>query len=272
MWDPAVGGAAVVQPAATGRGPVPNGRCFVVTQERFLMIFGSVNDGTAGGRRRRAEAFAWCDQENPARGIMPTSPRRRASSTSSRRARSSARSPRAIGVIFWTAQEGLRFAAFLGCRTSTITSSSPTARSLVAAVDGDDFVADAVDGEQGVFSYDGTSILPVNCMVRPWIDDEIDPVQVRELSFAMHLGEFNEWWWFYPTLNSPLQFARGCLQVQGGLVDAGVGCRARLGSLRPTPHIRSWPTITSPISMRWQQHERILVSVANARCRGYAVR
>ena len=26
---------------------------------------------------------------------------------------------------------------------------------------------------------------------------------MRELSFAAHLGEFNEWWWFFPTLNSP---------------------------------------------------------------------
>ena len=66
MWDPAVGGAAVVQPPASGRGPVPNGRCFVVTQERFIMIFGSVNDGTAGGTAGGgARRLAWCDQENP---------------------------------------------------------------------------------------------------------------------------------------------------------------------------------------------------------------
>ena len=57
--------------------------------------------------------------------------------------------------------------------------------------------------EQGVFCYDGTSIKPVACKVRPWIDDNIDPIAVRELSFAAHLGEFSEWWWFYPTLNSP---------------------------------------------------------------------
>ena len=64
MWDPAVGGAAVVQPPGGSRGPVPHGRCFVVTPERFLMIFGSTQDGTAR-RRRLARRFAWCDQENP---------------------------------------------------------------------------------------------------------------------------------------------------------------------------------------------------------------
>jgi len=58
-------------------------------------------------------------------------------------------------------------------------------------------------GEQGVFSYDGTSVLPVACKVRPWVDDNIDAIGVRELSFAAHLGEFSEWWWFFPTLNSP---------------------------------------------------------------------
>ena len=31
--------------------------------------------------------------------------------------------------------------------------------------------------------YDGTSIRPFNCMVRPWVDDDIDPA-VREQAFA----------------------------------------------------------------------------------------
>ena len=66
MWDPAVEGPAVVQPPSSGRGPVPNGRGFVVTQERFIMIFGSVNDGTAGGSAGGSpRRFSWCDQENP---------------------------------------------------------------------------------------------------------------------------------------------------------------------------------------------------------------
>jgi hypothetical protein len=45
--------------------------------------------------------------------------------------------------------------------------------------------------------------MPVACRVRPWIDDDIDAVQVRELSFAAHLGEFSEWWWFFPQQGSP---------------------------------------------------------------------
>ena len=63
MWDPAVGGRAIeVASADTGTGFAPRGRCFVVTQERFIQIFGCTRDGTTGGGSFRR--FAWCDQEN----------------------------------------------------------------------------------------------------------------------------------------------------------------------------------------------------------------
>ena len=63
MWDPAVGGEAVEQPPASGRGPVPNGRCFVVTQERFIVVFGA----TDGRQRRRSQKV---------RVVRPGEPRR----------------------------------------------------------------------------------------------------------------------------------------------------------------------------------------------------
>ena len=55
MWDPERRRTkAGCSRSMLGRGPVPNGRCFVVTPERFIMIFGSYNDGTVDGRRQRA--------------------------------------------------------------------------------------------------------------------------------------------------------------------------------------------------------------------------
>jgi hypothetical protein len=201
MWDPAVGGPAVIQPASSGRGPVPRGRCFVVTQERFLMIFGATQDGTAGGGSFRR--FSWCDQENPGAwdytnvtsqagflDIEPASPI--ICAIASR-----------VGVLFWTGKK-VYASRFLGLpyiynyveladgTTPWSPQSTSTTSSLVLWM-----------SEQGVFSYDGTSILPVQSMIRAWIDDDIDNIAVRELSFSAHLGEFNEWWWFYPTLNSP---------------------------------------------------------------------
>ena len=70
QWDPSGGGTGVA-PAAmtevtssdTGTGVAPHGRLFVVTAQRFIQIFGMVDDGTAGeGSFRR---FGWCDEENP---------------------------------------------------------------------------------------------------------------------------------------------------------------------------------------------------------------
>jgi hypothetical protein len=201
MWDPAVGGAAVVQPPASGRGPVPNGRCFVVTQERFIVIFGSTNDGTTGGGSSRR--FAWCDQENPAAwdytnvvsqagflDIEPASPIIAANASRT-------------GILFWTAKKcyasrflGLPYVFNYVELCDGTTPWSPQSVTTTSALT-------LWMTEQGVFSYDGTSVLPVACKIRPWIDDNLDPIAVRELSFACHLGEFNEWWWFFPTLNSP---------------------------------------------------------------------
>ena len=196
MWDPAVGGAAVVQPETTGRGPVPNGRCFVVTNERYIMMFGTANDGTVeGGKQNR---FAWCDQENPGAwdylsvtsqagflDIEPASPIICASATRN-------------GIIMFTAKKAYN-SVYLGmpyiynyteigtnCTPWSPQSITPTASMTVWM------------SKQGLFSFDGTSILPMNCLVRPWVDDDIDLLQVREQACMVHVGDFNEIWWFFP--------------------------------------------------------------------------
>ena len=53
-WDPAVGGLLQVVPTS------PTGRFFVVTEERFVMVFGLVDHTGAGNFYR----FGWSDQEN----------------------------------------------------------------------------------------------------------------------------------------------------------------------------------------------------------------
>ena len=201
----AFGNVAIAQPADPGRGPVPNGRCFVVTQERFIMIFGSVQDGTTGGNMAGGSPrrFAWCDQENPGAwdysnvtsqagflDIEPASPIVAAIETRS-------------GVLIWTAKK-VYTSLFLGAPyiynsvevSDACTPWSPQSMATTASLT-------LWFAEQGLLSFDGTSIAPVACPVRPWVDDDIDIVGVRELSFAAHLGEFNEFWWFFPTLNSP---------------------------------------------------------------------
>jgi hypothetical protein len=201
-WDPSVGGPAVIQAADATRGVVPHGRCFVITQERFLMILGSYLDGTPsdGGSFRR---FAWCDQENPGAwdytnvtsqagflDVEPASPIVTADATR-------------MGVLFWTGKKAY-VSQFLGLPYiynyveigDACTPWSP--QSVVTTTAMTLWMA-----EQGMFAFDGTSVVPIPCKVRPWVDDDIDPINVRELSFACHLADFNEWWWCFPTLNSP---------------------------------------------------------------------
>ena len=193
-WDPAVGGPAAVQVADSGRGPVPAGRCFVVTNERFIMVFGAVDATNGGGPRR----FAWCDQENPGAwdyvsvtsqagylDIEPASPIICASTTRN-------------GVIFFTAKKAYN-SVFSGmpyiynyteignnCTPWSPQSISNTSSMIVWM------------SKQGAYSFDGTSIVPANCFVRPWVDDDIDLLQVREQACMVHVGDFSEVWWFFP--------------------------------------------------------------------------
>ena len=193
-WDPAVGGPAAVQVADSGRGPVPSGRCFVVTNERFIMVFGAVDATNGGGPRR----FAWCDQENPGAwdyvsvtsqagylDIEPASPIICASTTRN-------------GVIFFTAKKAYN-SIFSGmpyiynyteignnCTPWSPQSISNTSSMIVWM------------SKQGAYSFDGTSIVPANCFVRPWVDDDIDLLQVREQACMVHVGDFSEVWWFFP--------------------------------------------------------------------------
>jgi hypothetical protein len=201
MWDPAVGGEAVVQPADPGRGPVPLGRCFVVTNERFIMIFGSTNDGTVGGGSPRR--FAWCDQENPGAwdysnvtsqaaflDIEPASPIITAQTAPQ-------------GVLFWTAKTAY-LSVFLGIPyiynyTEIGKNCTPWSPASIAST----MSMTLWFSQQGLFSYNGAFIAPLPCKVRPWIDDDIDLLNVREQACAVHVAPFNEFWWFFPQDGQP---------------------------------------------------------------------
>jgi hypothetical protein len=208
QWDPGGGGTGVppaamteVTSADTGTGVAPHGRLFVVTQERFVVIFGMVDDGTADeGSMRR---FGWCDQENfhawdfsnvtsqaGFLDIEPASPIVAAIATRN-------------GTLFWTAHKAY-LSKFLGIPYvydyvelgANCTPWSP--ESVVTTSEMALWMS-----QQGLFSFDGTSILPVACKVRPWVDDDIDLVNVREQACAVHVGNFNEFWWFFPQLGHP---------------------------------------------------------------------
>lgn len=178
----------------SGRGPVPTGRCFVVTNERFVMMFGSYDATNGGGFRR----FAWCDQENFQAwdytnvtsqagylDVEPASPIVTALATP-------------LGVLFWTGSISY-ISNFLGIPYvynyvpigNNCTPWSP--KSVIATSSMVLWMS-----KQGMFSYNGSYIVPIACQVRPWVDDDIDPVNVRWQACAVHVADFNEFWWFFP--------------------------------------------------------------------------
>ena len=174
------------------------------------------------GRRRQAESLRMVRSGEPRRvGLFQRHQRRLAFSTSSRRARSSAPSATRNGVLFFTAKKAYN-SQFLGLPYiynyvelgNNCTPWSPQSISGTSSMT-------VWMSKQGLFAFDGTSILPMNCMVRPWVDDDIDLLQVREQACMVHVGDFNEVWWFFPqngqTKNTPMHN----LQLQRGLVGHG---------------------------------------------------
>ena len=199
-WDPSMPAGTLLTPTTspdTGTGFAPKGRSFVVTPERFVMIFGMYADGTPApdqlGRR-----FGWCDQE--ARNawnfssvtsqagfldIEPASPIITAISGK-------------FGTLIWTAKKvyvsrylGLPYIynyVEMGDETTPWSPASVTTTSAYVL-----WMA-----ASGCWSFDGTTVAPVACAVRTWITDNHDAANVREEACAVGLNDFNEFWWFFP--------------------------------------------------------------------------
>jgi hypothetical protein len=196
-WDPAAPAGTLLTRTANS----PLGRCFVVTQERFVMIFGQNQDGTAdGGSSRR---FGWCDQENRTAwnfstvtsqaGFLDIEPATPIICADSGR----------FGTVFFTAKKayvsryiGLPYVYNYVELADDCTPWSPA--SITSTSSYLQWMS-----QQGMFAFDGTTITPVPCPIRAWITDDIDPANVRFQAFLAHIGQFNELWWFYPQNGQP---------------------------------------------------------------------
>jgi hypothetical protein len=188
--------AIPVTSSDTGTGFAPNARMFVVTQERFVMLFATSGDGTqSGGSFRR---FCWCDQENfnawdftdvvsqaGYLDIEPASPIVSAKATPQ-------------GILFWTATRTY-MSSFLGLPyiynyVEIAKACTPWSPMSVASTT----VLTLWMSQQGMFSYNGAWVAPIPCLVRNWINDDIDDNIVRQKAFACNVANFNEFWWFFP--------------------------------------------------------------------------
>ena len=199
-WDPASAPGTLLTPttsADTGTGHAPKGRCFVVTPERFVMIFGMYADGTAQpdslGRR-----FGWCDQENrnawnfssvvSQAGFLDVEPASPIVTAISGR----------FGNVFFTAKK-VYVSRYLGLPyiyNYTELADEATPWSPASITTTSSYVLWMA--KAGMFSFDGTTVMPAPCNVRPWINDDVDEINVREQACAAHVGDFSEFWWFFP--------------------------------------------------------------------------
>jgi hypothetical protein len=189
-----IGNVATPVVAQSGRGVVPFGRSFVVTQERFVQIYGA-NDSVNGGSFRR---FAWCDQENFQAwdyanvtsqagflDIEPAAPIVTAKATP-------------LGVLFWTGTTTY-LSAFLGIPyvynyQEIYKNATPWSPCSVVSTT----MMTLWFSQQGLFSYNGAYVMPMACPVRPWVDDDIDLLNVREQACAVNVTPYSEFWWFFP--------------------------------------------------------------------------
>jgi hypothetical protein len=193
-WDPNTAGVLAKPVVAdTDRGVVPLGRCFVVTPERHVMIFG---DGNIFNK------FCWCSQEdmhdwlyadqNNSAGFYELEPAAPFVTASVSR----------YGVLVFTVTEtylvtyaGSPFVytyAFLGNYNAPLAGNAITAlanRTVWQASD-------------GYWTFDGVNVSPLPCTLLDWTQQLIDPIWKFRRCFAVPIGVQSEVWFFFPARNA----------------------------------------------------------------------
>ena len=180
--------------ANSGRGIVPTGRSFVITNERFVMVMGAYDNVNGGSARR----FAWSDQENPSAWDYSTVTSQAGYLDIEPAAPIICAKASVFGVLIWTATTTY-LSQFLGLPyiynyTKVAENCTPWSPCSVVATTS----LTLWFSQQGLYSYNGAWVSPLPCKVRPWIDDDIDILNVREQACAVHVSPYNEFWWFFP--------------------------------------------------------------------------
>lgn len=170
----------------------PLGRVFVVTPERFVIVF-----ATDGDQRR----FQWCDQENIEVWNIAVNTKCGEFYVEPASAIVAAKLVK-DGVIFWTSLKPyiIRYVGMpyvysyeeIGNGTTPISAASiiATARGAIWR------------GEETFWEFNGANIAPLSCPILDWISDDIHPFMPRFESVAVDLTSLSEMWWFFPSYES----------------------------------------------------------------------
>lgn len=189
QWVPNVVGGSVA--AAVAGAPVSN-RGFVVTQQRYLILFG------LGGNVRR---FGWCNQADitnwtfsstlTTAGFFDVEPSSYIIAAKNTR----------YGVLMFTSIESY-IINYVG--TPYIFGYDPLANASVPA--NAQTIAEytgraAWFSGKGFWRFDGSSILPLPCPLLDWVNHNADPVYTNYHMAGVNLGNIPEIWWFFPANN-----------------------------------------------------------------------
>ncbi len=182
-WDPATPATPL---AAVTNAPI-NNRCFVVTDERHIILFG------AGGDKHR---FEWCDEEDDTNwtagttskaggySVEPASPIVTASKTP-------------FGTVFFTNRsayvvewQGLPYVYDYRAVSACPPPYSPD--SLGWTPEGLFWAS-----MNGFWMYNGVDAAPIDCPIWDWIDERINIPVSRFRAVALTVGQKFETWWFF---------------------------------------------------------------------------
>lgn len=185
-WSP----SAPATPAAAVTNAPTNNRTFVVTPERFVVLFG------AGGDFRR---LLWCDQEDIENWTIAATTTKAGDFFIEPSAPLITAKAGKDGVLFFSTKRAyiLRFIGapyyynYEEVSEAVIPISS-------ASIEGTTVGSFIWATESGFWSYNGSSIIPVDCPVWSWVIDDIDSLYTRYEAASVHISTLSEYWWFFP--------------------------------------------------------------------------
>jgi hypothetical protein len=192
-WDPMVPGTPAKPVVAdTDRGIVPQGRCFVVTPERHVIVF----EDDAGNKFNK---FGWCSQEllhdwkyddpDNSAGFYELEPAEPFITAVVTRYGVLAFTATRTYLITYYGEPYVYSYAFIGNYNAPVSGNAITALANRTVWQSSD----------GFWYFDGVNIQPLACTVLDWVQQLKDPVWQYRRCVAIPIGSQSEVWFFFPS-------------------------------------------------------------------------
>lgn len=190
MWDP---NTPTTKAAPVENAPL-NNRTFIVTPQRYVILFG------AGGVFNR---YQWCDEEDITDWTLGSTTTKGGDYNIQPAAHIVSVCRSGSDVVVFTSNNNGFVISFIGlpfvysCQQfqSEAVPMSPKA------------VADTPNGAvwaslDGLWTLSGLSAVPVDCPVWSWVDDRIDEEAARSTADFVIISSYSELWFFFPETGS----------------------------------------------------------------------